>query len=110
MSTAALHSPLLLVSATNNKITSSSSSSVVLCNLNNNPSAKKAVSSSSSSPLPSFPRLIRNAPVFAAPAAATLEMEAIQRIKSGFEQFKNEVYDKKADLFGELKEGQSPKV
>ncbi|XP_042413773.1 carbonic anhydrase 2-like [Zingiber officinale] len=109
MSTAALHSPLLLVSATNNKITSSSSSSsVVLCNLNNNPSAKKAVSSSSS-PLPSFPRLIRNSPVFAAPATATLEMEAIERIKSGFEQFKNEVYDKKADLFGELKEGQSPK-
>ncbi|XP_074576877.1 carbonic anhydrase 2-like [Curcuma longa] len=107
MSTAALHSPLLLVSATNNKITSSSSS-VVLCNLNSNPSAKKAASSSSSS-LPSFPRLIRNAPVFAAPAVAAVEMEAIERVKSGFEQFKNEVYDKKTDLFAELKEGQSPK-
>ncbi|KAG6492119.1 hypothetical protein ZIOFF_047069 [Zingiber officinale] len=37
-------------------------------------------------------------------------MGTIERFQSGFELFKTEVYDKKPDLFGPLKEGQSPKV
>ncbi|XP_042411602.1 carbonic anhydrase, chloroplastic-like isoform X2 [Zingiber officinale] len=36
-------------------------------------------------------------------------MGTIERFQSGFELFKTEVYDKKPDLFGPLKEGQSPK-
>ncbi|MBY8964069.1 hypothetical protein KJK34_15105, partial [Flavobacterium sp. D11R37] len=36
-------------------------------------------------------------------------MDAVERLKSGFEHFKTEVYDKKPELFGELAKGQSPK-
>ncbi|CAL9063822.1 beta carbonic anhydrase 2, chloroplastic-like [Musa acuminata AAA Group] len=36
-------------------------------------------------------------------------MEPLERIKSGFEHFKKEVYEKKPDMFAQLKEGQSPK-
>ncbi|XP_008806899.2 carbonic anhydrase, chloroplastic-like isoform X3 [Phoenix dactylifera] len=37
------------------------------------------------------------------------EMEPVERMMSGFEQFKKEVFDKKPDFFGQLAEGQSPK-
>ncbi|KAG1346896.1 carbonic anhydrase 2 [Cocos nucifera] len=65
----------------------------------------------SSSPSPSTPRIIRNSPVFAAPStiATAVEMEPVERMKTGFELFKKEVYDKKPDLFSQLAEGQSPK-
>ncbi|KAJ4773120.1 Carbonic anhydrase [Rhynchospora pubera] len=33
----------------------------------------------------------------------------MDRLKAGFQQFKTEVYDKKPELFGPLKKGQSPK-
>ncbi|XP_008806898.2 carbonic anhydrase, chloroplastic-like isoform X2 [Phoenix dactylifera] len=36
-------------------------------------------------------------------------MEPVERMMSGFEQFKKEVFDKKPDFFGQLAEGQSPK-
>lgn len=74
--------------------------------------------SSSSNSSPNFssasyltPRLIRNAPVLATPSTLTtaVEMESIQRLKSGFEQFKKEVYEKKPEVFSQLAEGQSPK-
>ncbi|KAL0924544.1 hypothetical protein M5K25_005382 [Dendrobium thyrsiflorum] len=70
--------------------------------------------SSNSSPLPSVsssPRLIRNAPVLATPSTLTtaVEMTSIERLKSGFEQFKKEVYEKKPEVFNQLAEGQSPK-
>ncbi|WOL14467.1 carbonic anhydrase 2 [Canna indica] len=38
----------------------------------------------------------------------TKEMDALERIQSGFEKFKTEFYDKNPDLIGALKEGQSP--
>ncbi|KAJ6822335.1 carbonic anhydrase 2-like isoform X1 [Iris pallida] len=65
----------------------------------------------SSSIPPTPPRLIRSSPVFAAPATLTtaVEMEAVDRLKSGFEHFKKEVYEKKPELFKELSTGQSPK-
>ncbi|KAI0523176.1 hypothetical protein KFK09_005568 [Dendrobium nobile] len=70
--------------------------------------------SSNSSPLPSVsstPRLIRNAPVLATPSTLTtaVEMASVDRLKSGFEQFKKEVYEKKPEVFNQLAEGQSPK-
>ncbi|WOK99248.1 carbonic anhydrase 2 [Canna indica] len=37
------------------------------------------------------------------------EMEPVERMKSGFDHFKKEVYEKKSDLFNQLKDGQSPK-
>ncbi|KAK1281334.1 hypothetical protein QJS04_geneDACA002838 [Acorus gramineus] len=45
-------------------------------------------------------------------AAVTREIDQLvvdDRLKTGFTQFKKEVYEKKPDVFGELKEGQSPK-
>ncbi|KAJ8458482.1 hypothetical protein OPV22_031408 [Ensete ventricosum] len=77
-----------------------------LVRANRSSSHKKPTSSS-----PSFPRLIRNSPVFAAPTAVApaVEMEPLERVQSGFVQFKKDVYEKKSDLFAELKEGQSPK-
>uniref|UniRef100_A0A453SV65 Uncharacterized protein n=1 Tax=Aegilops tauschii subsp. strangulata TaxID=200361 RepID=A0A453SV65_AEGTS len=40
-----------------------------------------------------------------------LEMDpAVERLKTGFEKFKTEVYDQKPDLFEPLKAHQSPKV
>ncbi|KAJ0985847.1 hypothetical protein J5N97_004203 [Dioscorea zingiberensis] len=72
----------------------------------------RSSSSSSSSPLSSsFPRLISNTPVFAAPTtvAPPVEMAPAERLTSGFEKFKKEIYEKNPDLFGELAEGQSPK-
>ena len=36
-------------------------------------------------------------------------MEPVDRIKSGFEHFKTEIYEKKPELFSELATGQSPK-
>ncbi|WP_306779714.1 carbonic anhydrase, partial [Acinetobacter indicus] len=36
-------------------------------------------------------------------------MESVERIKTGFEQFKKEIYEKKPELFGPLADGQSPK-
>ncbi|KAJ4771333.1 Carbonic anhydrase [Rhynchospora pubera] len=69
-----------------------------------------AVVASSVNPSSSYrPRLVRNTPVYAAPAAATLTMDPVERLKTGFEQFKTEVYEKKPDLFAPLKEGQWPK-
>ncbi|CAL4962442.1 unnamed protein product [Urochloa decumbens] len=54
------------------------------------------------------PRLISNAaPVFAASTAA-VNMDPVERLQSGFKQFKSEVYDKKPELFEPLKEGQAP--
>ncbi|KAK1299507.1 hypothetical protein QJS10_CPB14g00129 [Acorus calamus] len=44
--------------------------------------------------------------------AVTREIDQLvvdDRLKTGFIQFKKEVYEKKPDVFGELKEGQSPK-
>ncbi|KAM3331265.1 hypothetical protein ACQJBY_022744 [Aegilops geniculata] len=35
---------------------------------------------------------------------------AVERLKTGFEKFKTEVYDKKPDFFEPLKAGQAPKV
>nr|CAD1823946.1 unnamed protein product [Ananas comosus var. bracteatus] len=57
------------------------------------------------------PRLIRNFPVFAAPSTLTaaVEMEPVERLKSGFDYFKKEIYEKKPELFSKLAEGQSPK-
>ncbi|XP_039809246.1 carbonic anhydrase, chloroplastic-like isoform X3 [Panicum virgatum] len=54
------------------------------------------------------PRLIMSAPVFAAPSAVA-SMDAVERLKSGFEQFKTQVYDKKPELFEPLKAGQCPR-
>jgi carbonic anhydrase len=62
-----------------------------------------------SSPLPYRPRLIRNTPVHAAPATISVGMDPVERLKTGFEQFKTEVYEKKPELFAPLKEGQWPK-
>lgn len=36
-------------------------------------------------------------------------MEPVERLTSGFEHFKKEIYEKKPELFKELAEGQSPK-
>ncbi|XP_020255448.1 beta carbonic anhydrase 2, chloroplastic-like isoform X2 [Asparagus officinalis] len=36
-------------------------------------------------------------------------MDAVERMKSGFEHFKTQIYDKNPELFGELAKGQSPK-
>ncbi|RLM92046.1 carbonic anhydrase 2 [Panicum miliaceum] len=36
-------------------------------------------------------------------------MDPVERLKSGFEKFKTEVYDKKPELFEPLKAGQAPK-
>jgi len=36
--------------------------------------------------------------------------DAVDRLKTGFNKFKTEVYDKKPELFEPLKAGQSPKV
>ncbi|NP_001352816.1 uncharacterized protein LOC100275493 isoform 3 [Zea mays] len=55
------------------------------------------------------PRLIRNAPVFAAPATVVGMDPTVERLKSGFQKFKTEVYDKKPELFEPLKSGQSPR-
>ncbi|KAK1301421.1 hypothetical protein QJS10_CPB12g00197 [Acorus calamus] len=47
-----------------------------------------------------------------ATAAMTGEMKQLavdDKLKMGFTQFKKEVYEKKPDVFGELKDGQSPK-
>nr|CAB3473700.1 unnamed protein product [Digitaria exilis]CAB3473701.1 unnamed protein product [Digitaria exilis] len=55
------------------------------------------------------PRLIRNAPVFAASTTTVVGMDAVQRLQSGFEKFKTDVYDKKPELFEPLKEGQAPR-
>ncbi|XP_072980535.1 carbonic anhydrase 2-like [Typha angustifolia] len=57
------------------------------------------------------PRLIRNSPVFAAPTtlSPSVEMEPVERMKSGFEHFKKEIYEKKQEVFDPLKEGQVPK-
>lgn len=63
----------------------------------------------SSSPAPYRPRLVRNTPVYAAPATVSVTMDPVERLKTGFEQFKTEVYDKKPELFAPLKEGQWPK-
>ncbi|KAH0466855.1 hypothetical protein IEQ34_004093 [Dendrobium chrysotoxum] len=38
------------------------------------------------------------------------EMTSVERLKSGFEQFKKEVYEKKPEVFNQLAEGQSPKI
>eukprot|EP00252_Welwitschia_mirabilis_P001170 TRINITY_DN11090_c0_g1_i1.p1 TRINITY_DN11090_c0_g1~~TRINITY_DN11090_c0_g1_i1.p1 ORF type:complete len:282 (+),score=27.53 TRINITY_DN11090_c0_g1_i1:222-1067(+) len=38
-----------------------------------------------------------------------LVVEPFAKIKSGFSKFKNEVYEKRPDLFGQLSKGQSPK-
>ncbi|VAH61999.1 unnamed protein product [Triticum turgidum subsp. durum] len=56
------------------------------------------------------PKLIRNTPVQAAPVAPALMDAAVERLKTGFEKFKTEVYDKKPDFFEPLKAGQAPKV
>ncbi|KAJ6792168.1 carbonic anhydrase 2-like isoform X1 [Iris pallida] len=37
-------------------------------------------------------------------------MEPVERLKSGFDYFKKEVYEKKPELFKELATGQSPKM
>ncbi|VAH61998.1 unnamed protein product [Triticum turgidum subsp. durum] len=55
------------------------------------------------------PKLIRNTPVQAAPVAPALMDAAVERLKTGFEKFKTEVYDKKPDFFEPLKAGQAPK-
>ncbi|KAG0465675.1 hypothetical protein HPP92_019839 [Vanilla planifolia] len=57
------------------------------------------------------PRLVGHVPVLATPSslATAVEMTAVERLKSGFEQFKKEVYEKKPDEFSKLAEGQSPK-
>ncbi|CAL9135187.1 unnamed protein product [Musa textilis] len=100
MSSTAVHCVATLVRA--NKPTTA-----ILANLS---SSHKKPTSSPCTPSPSFPRLIRNSPVFAAPTTvAPAEMEPLERVQSGFVQFKKEVYEKKSDLFAELKEGQSPK-
>jgi carbonic anhydrase len=40
-----------------------------------------------------------------------LQMDAaVERLKTGFEKFKTDVYDKKPDFFEPLKAGQAPKV
>ncbi|WP_319822934.1 carbonic anhydrase, partial [Acinetobacter baumannii] len=62
---------------------------------------------SSSNGASARPRLIRNAPVFAAPTTV-VGMDAVERLKSGFDQFKADVYDKKPELFEPLKAGQAP--
>ncbi|KAG0464208.1 hypothetical protein HPP92_020277 [Vanilla planifolia] len=53
----------------------------------------------------------QHVPVLATPSslATAVEMTAVERLKSGFEQFKKEVYEKKPDEFSKLAEGQSPK-
>ncbi|RZR98751.1 hypothetical protein BHM03_00028216 [Ensete ventricosum] len=128
MSTAAVHCVAPLVGANKPKAAASARPAGVLCNLNNSSGSNKK--NASSVPSPSFPRLIRNSPVFATPttaAPATVRsllcslflyficlsesvMEvSVERVKSGFADFKKEVYEKKTDLFADLKEGQSPK-
>ncbi|KAM0938119.1 putative carbonic anhydrase [Dioscorea sansibarensis] len=72
---------------------------------------KPAFTRSSSLLTPHFPRLISNSPVFAAPStvAPIVEMAPLERLTSGFEKFKTEIYEKNPGLFGELSKGQSPK-
>ncbi|CAL9122210.1 unnamed protein product [Musa textilis] len=109
MSTAAVHCVAPLVGANKPKAAAAARPAGVLSSLNNSSGSKKK--NASSAPSPSFPRLIRNSPVFATPTTATpaVEMEPVERVKSGFTDFKKEVYEKKTDLFADLKEGQSPK-
>lgn len=75
-----------------------------VCSLGNNPAGSPASSIN-------LPRLIRNRPVFAAPTltpAAVETMDPVERLKSGFEKFKKEIYEKEQDKYKELAEGQSP--
>ncbi|KAM0840343.1 hypothetical protein ACQ4PT_001964 [Festuca glaucescens] len=72
------------------------------------------ISASLGTPAPSNsasfrPRLIRNVPVQAAPVAPALMDAAVERLQTGFQKFKTDVYDKKPDLFEPLKAGQAPK-
>ncbi|RWW31369.1 hypothetical protein GW17_00004005 [Ensete ventricosum] len=128
MSTAAVHCVAPLVGANKPKAAASARPAGVLCNLNNSSGSNKK--NASSVPSPSFPRLIRNSPVFATPTTAapaavrsllcslflyficlsvSVMAVSVERVKSGFADFKKEVYEKKTDLFADLKEGQSPK-
>ncbi|KAI0524670.1 hypothetical protein KFK09_004050 [Dendrobium nobile] len=59
-------------------------------------------------------RLIRNSNILAtlftfAPTRAVEMAEPIQRLKSGFEHFKKEIYEKNPEKFRQLSESQSPK-
>lgn len=88
--------------------------STIQLSLNNNNSTPSTSTSSSSFPStsvnPAALRLIRNAPVFATPAAATATtMEAVERLKSGFAQFKSDFYEQKPEIFEPLKATQTPK-
>ncbi|XP_020579561.1 carbonic anhydrase 2-like [Phalaenopsis equestris] len=108
MSTAVLNGCCFLSSLANG----SKSRTTILAS--SSPLTNPNPSSSSSSPLPlvfASPHLVRNAPVLATPStlATSVEMESVQRLKSGFEQFKKEVYEKKSEVFKQLAEGQSPK-
>ncbi|GJM93783.1 hypothetical protein PR202_ga10371 [Eleusine coracana subsp. coracana] len=42
------------------------------------------------------------------PQPPSKNMDAVERLKSGFQKFKTDVYDKKPELFEPLKEGQAP--
>ncbi|CAD6237754.1 unnamed protein product [Miscanthus lutarioriparius] len=56
----------------------------------------------------SLPRLVCDAGYDEAMAIEDMA-DAVERLKSGFNKFKTEVYDKKPELFEPLKAGQSPK-
>lgn len=43
-----------------------------------------------------------------AAASTVVEMDSIQRLQSGFQKFKDEIYTKNPELFKQLSEGQSP--
>ncbi|KAK8958556.1 hypothetical protein KSP40_PGU021994 [Platanthera guangdongensis] len=92
---------------------STNNTTVVSFSLTPHPNTKSFLPSAASAfPAGSnTPYLIGNTPVLATPATITtaLEMEPAQRLKSGFEQFKKEVYQKKSEIFSDLAEGQSPK-
>nr|AAA69027.1 carbonic anhydrase 2 [Urochloa panicoides] len=67
-------------------------------------SAPSSIIASVRTPAHRRPGLVRNA----AATTAELTMDPVERLQSGFKQFKSEVYDKKPELFEPLKEGQAP--
>ncbi|VAH77809.1 unnamed protein product [Triticum turgidum subsp. durum] len=69
----------------------------------NTPAAAAAIDSSSSS-------LLQKPTYHPPPPPPSNKMDAaVERLKTGFEKFKTEVYDKKPDFFEPLKAGQAPK-
>nr|AYJ71809.1 beta-carbonic anhydrase 2P3b isoform B [Jansenella griffithiana] len=75
------------------------------------PCYKKKEGSSGAKPSIDSPTssLLQNQKPTHPPPPPSKGMDAVERLKSGFEQFKAEVFDKKPELFEPLKAGQAPR-